>query len=49
MKSLEVSRTVKISSQNVFVWVDLYEGVVGLHFMKEHLNYSKLRKTVIVH
>jgi len=42
MKSLEVSRTAKVFSQNVCVWVDLYEGVVGLFFMKKHPNYLEL-------
>ncbi len=30
-------------------WVDLYEGVVGLHFMRERPNYWELRKITIVH
>jgi hypothetical protein len=38
----------KFFSKSVF-WVDLYEGVVGLHFMREHLDYWELRIIVIVH
>jgi hypothetical protein len=29
--------------------VDLYGSVVGLHIMKEHLDYWELRKSTIVH
>jgi hypothetical protein len=32
----------KFFSKCVF-WVDLYEGVVGLHFMRKHPNYWELR------
>jgi hypothetical protein len=30
-------------------WVDLYEGVVGLHFMTEHPYYWEFRKTTTIH
>jgi hypothetical protein len=37
----------KSFSKCVF-WVDLYEGVVGLHFMREYPNYKELQKTTTV-
>jgi hypothetical protein len=40
--------TQKFFSKCVF-WVDLYEGVVGFHFMREHLDYWELRRTATVH
>jgi hypothetical protein len=38
----------KFFSKCVFL-VDLYEGVVGLHFMKEHPDYWELRKIATIH
>jgi hypothetical protein len=38
----------KSFSKCVF-WVDLYVGVVGLHFMREYLDYWELQRTTIVH
>ncbi len=38
----------KSFSRCVF-WVDLYVGVVGLHFMKKYPNYWELRGIAIVH
>ncbi len=29
-------------------WVDLCEGVVGLHFMREYLDYKEFRKTATI-
>jgi hypothetical protein len=31
------------------VWVDLYVGVVGLHFIKEYLDCWQLQTSVIVY
>jgi hypothetical protein len=45
-KSLENSQ--KSFSKCVF-WVDLYEGVVGLHFMGKYPDYRELRKTATIH
>ncbi len=45
-RSLESGQ--KFFSKCLF-WVDLYEGVVGLHFMKEHLDYWESWKTSTVH
>jgi hypothetical protein len=30
-------------------WVDLYVGVVDLHFMKKYLDYWKLRRIATIH
>jgi hypothetical protein len=38
----------KSFSRCVF-WVDLYVGVVGLHFMKDYPNYWDFQKTATVH
>jgi len=38
----------KFFSKCVF-WVDLYKGVVGLHFMREHPNYWELQRTATIH
>jgi hypothetical protein len=37
----------KFFSKCVF-WVDLYVGVVGLHLMKEYLDYWELLKIVTI-
>ncbi len=49
MKSLEVSRAAINSSQNVCVWVDLHLGFVGLHFMREYLDFWEFPKIATVH
>ncbi len=38
----------KSFSKCVF-WVDLYERVLGLHFMKEYLDYREFQRTIIIH
>jgi hypothetical protein len=38
----------KFFSKCVF-WVDLYEGVVGLHFMRDHPEYWELQRTATIH
>jgi hypothetical protein len=38
----------KFFSKCVF-WVDLYEGVVRLHFMRKHSDYWELQRTTTVH
>jgi hypothetical protein len=49
MKSLEVSKTVRKSFSRCVFCVDLYVGVVGLHFMREYPDYWELQKTTTVH
>jgi hypothetical protein len=49
MKSLEVSRTARNSSQSVCVWVDLYLGFVGLQFMRKYLDIWELQRTTTIH
>ncbi len=43
-----LKNSLKSFSKCVF-WVDLYVGVVGLHFMREYLDYWELQRTTIVH
>jgi hypothetical protein len=38
----------KFFSKTIF-WVDLYEVVVGLHFMRKHPDHWELRKTTTIH
>jgi hypothetical protein len=38
----------KSFSKCVF-WVDLYVGVVGLHFIRKYLDYWELRRTTTIH
>jgi hypothetical protein len=38
----------KIFSKCVF-WVDLYEDVVGLHFIREHPNHWEFQRTTTIH
>jgi hypothetical protein len=46
-KFKNLKKTRKSFSKCVF-WVDLYEGVVGLHFMKKYPEYRELQRTATI-
>jgi len=48
MKSLKISKTTRKSFSKCVFWVDLYEGVVGLHFMKKYPDYRELQRTATI-
>jgi hypothetical protein len=48
-EKLKGLKSVQKSFSRCVFWVDLYVGVVGLHFMRKYPNYWEFRKIATVH